>query len=171
MTIPELLIILVVAVVGVPSATWNPTAAALVISWLAGEAVYFATGNNLPVEYYLYPDIFVLAVIMAKPEFCNLRPYKSVWHQLKCILFERSPEDRGVMLAFPVMWLVYGMAVDPYYKWWTLYVLVILQFFASALEAVRLANKSRDADADDPIGRSGPLLYVAGGWRGRRYVT
>jgi hypothetical protein len=170
MTTPEIVIMAIVTVVGIPAAMRNPTAAALVMSWLAGEAIYLVTGNSLPTDFYLFPDIFVLAVIMAKQEVCNLRPYRGAWHQLKCMVLERSPADRIIMLIFPVMWVLYAAPVHPFYKWWALYYLVIAQLAAAGYEAFVTGN--RDADAVEPSGRSGPLLFVfpgGGGKRGRGY--
>lgn len=149
--LPEIFIWAVVFVIGVPSAWRNPTAAALVISWIFGELVYLFSGNNLPVDFYLYPDILVLAVIMAKPEACNLRPYRNVWHQLSCVLLERSPADRMVMLIFPVMWAFYVSGLDPYYVWWTLYGLVILQFLFASSESVEKFWRSRGQPNPPPV--------------------
>lgn len=130
----------------------NPTAGALVLAKLAGWAIYRITGDNLPVEYYLYPDIFVLAIIFAKPEICNFAPYQSTWHQLKCILLERSYADRVVMLIFPLMWALYVADLHAYYKWWALYYLVIVQFLAAGWESfANLRAARRKASASTPI--------------------
>ena len=83
MSTPAVIMWAIVLLVGVPAAWRNPTAAALVLCWIAGEAIVAITGNSLPVEYYLYPDLFVLAMIFAKREAYNLRPYRGTWHQLK----------------------------------------------------------------------------------------
>lgn len=136
MSFPALFMWLVVFAVGVPSAWVNPTAAALVISWIASEVVFVLTGNNLPVQFYLYPDLFVIAVIVAKPEWCNLRPYTGVWHQLKCILLERSLTDRIILSSFPVMWCIYVADIPAYSKWWMLYGLAIFQFLAASAESI-----------------------------------
>lgn len=136
MTTPELVILAIVVVIGIPSATWNPTAAALVISWIVGEVVYLITGNNLPTTIYLFPDFFVLAVIMAKAEAFDCRPYRGTWHQLRCILLERSGADRVVMAIFPVMWLLYVADIHPFYKWYALWSLTIAQFLAVGWESI-----------------------------------
>src|SRR5687767_9264066 len=104
----------IVAVVGVPSAWRNPTAAALVLAKIAGWAWHRVTGDNLPFDFYVCADVFVLAVIFAKVEAYDLRPYRGTWHQLKCILLERSVPDRIVMLIFPLMWALYVAPIDPY---------------------------------------------------------
>jgi hypothetical protein len=125
----------------------NLTAGALVMAWIAGQIVYLITGDNLPVEFYLYPDVFVLAVIFAKPEWCNLRPYTSAWHQLKCIVLERSPADRIVMLIFPLMWVIYGAQISDFHRWWSLYFLCLVQLLAAGWESIILYR--RDAEAAD----------------------
>jgi hypothetical protein len=159
----------VVAVAGLFASWLNPTAAALVISWLAGTVVYWITGNNLPIEFYLYPDIFVIAVIFAKREGCNLRPYRSTWHQLACVLLERSPMDRVVMLVFPVMWVIYGLSIPVYNKWYCLWALVLVQFAAAIYEAFVVYTRNADAVDETDTGHSGPLMFATGGARGRGY--
>lgn len=149
--LPEIIIWTIVFVVGVPSAWRNPTAAALVISWIFGELAYIFTGDNLPINFYLYPDIFTLAVIMAKPEACNLRPYQSTLHQLKCLLLERSPSDRMVMLIFPLMWTIYVSGLHPYYVWWLLWSLVILQFLFASAESIEKFWRSRGQPNPPPV--------------------
>lgn len=135
MSTPALFLWAIVFVVGIPSAWSNPTAGALVISKIAGWAIYQITGDNLPVEYYLFPDIFVLAVIFSKHEHACLHLYRSVWHQLKCVMFERSPCDRLIVLIFLAMWILYVADVHPYYKWWSLFWLVVAQFLAAGAES------------------------------------
>lgn len=162
MPIPALIMWAVVFAVGVPSAWRNPTAAALVVAKIAGWGIYKITGDNLPVEYYLFPDIFVLAVIFAKQEFCNQRPYRNTWHQLKCVLLERSPADRIVMLLFVLCWFVYIADMHPFHQWWSLWGITIAQFFAAWAESFN--SYRRDADAADcPPEDSGTLLVAYGG--------
>lgn len=155
MSTPAIIMWAVVMLIGVPAGWRNPTAAALVLSWIFGEVVAMVTGNNLPVEYYLYPDLFVLAVIMIKPERCNLRPCRSILAQLKCILLERSLADRIIMLIFPAMWVIYTIQ-SPYYKWWALWTLAIIQFLAAGAEAlchssiIRRHAEVTDRPSDNP---------------------
>jgi hypothetical protein len=144
MSIHALLLWGIVFAVGIPSAWRNPTAAALVICKIAGWAIYRITGDSLPVEYYLYPDLFVLAVIYAKHEHACYYPYRGFWHQLACVLLERSPADRVVVLIFPVMWTLYVAPIDPYYVWWSLYYLVIAQFLAAGWESFARFRRSRN---------------------------
>jgi hypothetical protein len=143
MSWPHLLMWAVVFGVGVPSAWRNPTSAALVVSWLAGEAYWLITGDNLPTGFYLFPDIFVLAVIFAKMEPCDYEPYEGAWHQFKCLLLDRSLADRVVMLIFPVMWAIYVAPVHPYYAWYMLWALVIIQFIAAGIEGFVKLSRGR----------------------------
>lgn len=126
----------VVFFIGVPAAWRNPTAAALSISWILGEIIFLNTGNPLPTRFYLIPDLFVLAVIIAKPEPCDLRPYMNAWHQAKCMVLERAPADRVVMLIFPVMWIIYASDLSAPAKWYGLWALCIVQFLAAGFEAL-----------------------------------
>jgi hypothetical protein len=158
MTIPELVMWATVLFVGIPSAWRNPTAAALVMAWFAGQAFYLVTGNNLPVELYLMPDILVLAVIFSKPEACDLRPYRGTLHQLRCMVLERSPADRVILAIFVVMWAIYPAAIHPFYKWYLLLALCITQFLAAGIEA--LSSHGRDADVADQPDPPGFLLVA-----------
>lgn len=143
MSYPQLVMWLVVLCIGIPSAWKNPTAAALVIAWLVGRAVYLITGDNLAIEFYAFPDVFVLAMIMAKREYCNGQPYRSLCHQLACVLLERSPADRAVMLLFPVMWVLYVAPIHDYYRWWALYAATLLQFLFASAESLEIFWRQR----------------------------
>jgi hypothetical protein len=157
-TIPELVMWATVLFVGIPSAWRNPTAAALVMAWFAGQAFYLVTGNNLPTEFYPFTDIFVLAVIFSKPEICNLAPYRSVPHQMICIVLERSHADRIVMLIFPLMWLAYAADIGEFSRWYALWGLCLVQFAAAGIEAFH--SRRRYADADDRPDEPGALLIA-----------
>lgn len=135
----------VVFAIGIPCAWRNPTAAALVIAKIAGWGYYQITADNLPVEFYLFPDIFVLAVIMAKQEHCNRQPYRNGLDRLKCILLERSPADRAVMLAFMACWLLYAAPIHDYYRWWSLWGLTVLQFLFAGAESLEIFWRRRAA--------------------------
>lgn len=167
MTLPEIVMWTVVAVVGVPSMWRNPTAAALVLAWLAGQGIYLVTGDNLPVEYYVFPDAVVIAVIASKFEWCNLAPYRGLWHQLSCLLLERSPADRIVLAIFPLMWLLYLSPLDPFHTWYALWGLVLAQFVAAGIEAFQ--SYRRGADAADQPDEPGALLIAYRGGRTRGY--
>lgn len=122
MSTPALIMWAVVFAVGVPAAWLNPTAAALVLAKISGWAIYKITGDNLPVEYYLFPDVFVIAMIMAK--------------------YERSVPDRIVLLIFPIMWCLYLAPLHPFYVWWSLWALVIAQFLAAGADSFLICWRS-----------------------------
>ena len=123
----------VMLLIGVPSAWRNPTAAALVGAWVFSKALFLVTGDGLAVQFYVFPDIAALAVILAKPEHCFRGYDRSWWFEFKCILLERSPSDRAVMLLFPVLWYAYVADISAYAQWFVLWGATILQvLFASA---------------------------------------
>ena len=169
MTLQEIILIAVVAVVGIPSAWRNPTAAALVLAWIAVKMLYLVTGDGLAVEWYMYPDVAVLAVIYCKPAWQPCDYYRSLWHQFACAVLERSPSDRAVMAIFPLMWVAYFVPIDPFVQWHLLWAGAILQFlFASAEPLADFFHSRRDAEAANSPPKLGDLLvaYPAGGTSG-----
>jgi hypothetical protein len=166
MSLPELVLWAVVLAVGIPSAWRNPTAGALVLCWVVSQTIYALTGNGLAVEYYAYPDIFVIAVIFAKREYCNLRPYRSTFHQLACVVLERSPADRFILLSYPVVWYFYTATSTPHLQYWALYLLSVAQFLAAGAESL---SKSIRCPAEEKVPRDeGDLLFAfpRGAWLG-----
>lgn len=123
MSLPHAIMWAVVLVVGVPSAWRNPTAAALVLCWIAVETIFVLTGNNLAVQYYIYPDVFVLAVIAMKQH--------------------RSPADWAVIAIFPLMWLAYVATLDAYSKWWLLWYAALGQFLVAGLDSFLTCRRTR----------------------------
>jgi hypothetical protein len=168
MSLPHALMWAIVLVVGVPSAWRNPTAGALVLCWVFSEGLWALTGNGLAVAYYAYPDAFVIAVIFAKPEWCNLGWDRGWLLELKCILLERSPCDRIILLSYPVVWTLYVVGIAPYYQWWSLYWIAVAQFVVAAWEPLSKLLRSRAEAADRQPDYPGDLLvaYPAGGWGG-----
>lgn len=138
----------VVAVVGIPSAWKNPTAAALVLAWVFSQALYYFTGNGLAIKFYTFPDIVILAVIFAKPEYCNQGMYRSTLHQLWCVVAERSPSDRMVMLIFPIIWWAYVADISAYACWWILWGATVLQFLFASTESIEKFNRRAEAASD-----------------------
>jgi hypothetical protein len=143
MSLPHIIMWAIVLVVGVPSAWRNPTAGALVLCWVVSEGVYSLTGNGLATEFFLFPDFVVIAVIAMKPEVCNFRPYISAWHQAKCLLLERSVPDRIVLLLFPVAWYFYAADIAPYYQWWALWWISVVQYLVAGFEGFSKIYRSR----------------------------
>lgn len=164
MALPEIIILLVVLAVGIPSSWRNPTAGALVLAWVAGRVAYIVTGDSLPVEFYLYPDIFVLGVIMAKREAYSCPPDGNTEQHLRSVLLCRTRQDRIIMLIFPLMWLLYYVDIHPFYKWYALWALAIAQFLAAGWEAVVINRRARAART----ARLPPFAeYRMMAWRGR----
>lgn len=141
MSTPQIILWIVAFVVGFPAAFRNPTAFALVLCFLFSEGLCAYTGNGLATEYFLLPDFFVIAVIFAKTEACNLKPYINTWHKLKCIVLERSIPDRIVMLTFAAMWWVYA---EPHghFQWMALFYLALVQFAAAGWEGLSKIYRS-----------------------------
>lgn len=134
----------VVFAVGVPAAWRNPTAGALVLAKIIGWAIYNATGNSLPIEYYLYPDIFVLAIIATKDE--------------------RTTADWTVVAIFLLMWATYVAAIHDYYRWWILYWLVIAQFLAVGWDFIFSFRRTRAViERPDNSDSPGTLLVACEG--------
>lgn len=139
MSTPTIIMWTTVLAVGLFAAWRNPTALALVISWALAEWVYLRTGNNLPVNFYLFPDLAVIAVIVAKAE--------------------RTTADRLVMLIFPVMWVIYltsDATLHPYYRWFALWFLALAQFATVGCESLLTFRRSRAA-SDTPDTPSGDV--------------
>lgn len=139
MTLPEIIIWATVIVVGVPSAWRNPTAAALVMAWIAGQAIYMVTGDNLPTEFYVFPDLFVIAVVASKAM--------------------RTNADWVVLAIFPICWVLYVADISAFHKWYALWALTLAQFLVMGAET--LSRFLRDADAmNHPPDIPGALLVV-----------
>lgn len=165
MSTPAIIMWCVVLGVGLPSAWRNPTAGALVLCWIVVEGIYLLTGNNLAVEYYIYPDIAVLAVIACKPPYRRWQP-RGTWERLQGIILDRSPADRVVMLIFPAMWTIYLAPIHPFYAWWGLWALAIVQFLAAALESLSKFRRAKAAMHSPDNHTSGAEYRIAWGRAG-----
>jgi len=153
----------VVAGIGFPAAFRNRTALALCASWLIAEVVCRTTGESLPILLYFILDYAVLLVIFTKPEIRDLSPYRSFADQMMALAKERSPSDVVVVAIFPLMWIIYVVDIGDFYRWWVLWGLVQLQFFAAGWEAWglwRAAREKRALDRDSPgVFRLGNAVY------------
>lgn len=159
MTLPHLILWGLVLVVGLPSAWKNPTAGALVLAYLVAEI-------GLPPAYFVFPDIFTVGVIFAKGRYHPCPDYweLSTWQQLKCILSERTPSDRFIMLSFPLAWFFYSPILSST-QWWCLFYIAVAQFLAAGWEAVSPYLRRHAEVANRPPVDPGPLLiaYPGGG--------
>ena len=152
MAAEELVMWAVVAGVGFPAAFRNRTALALCGSWLLAEIIVRRTGENLPVPLYFALDYLVLLVIFIKPETRDCSPYRTFADQVKALWRERSHSDVIVAGIFPLMWIVYVVGIGDFYRWWMLWGLVQLQFFAAGWEAFSLWAAGRKVRGAKPPG-------------------
>jgi hypothetical protein len=129
MSLPELVFLTVVLAIGLPSAVYNRTAAALVGSWGMQEAIYLMTGGTAEWLTGFALDYSVLLVIFT----CSCR----------------SAHDYAVAAIFPIMWGVHAMVPDPYYQWWALWWLALVQFVPAATGAVRNWRHPPEPTAED----------------------
>lgn len=148
MTTPEIIIWAVALAVGSLFAkSGNLTAGALCLAWLSAQVVYLITGNSLPVEFYLYPDTFVLiTILLVKPE--------------------RSIADWIVAAIFPIQWIFYVAGIHDFYRWWILYFLALAQFLAAGLDSFITYRREYRAVSDTPGTPSGRSEYA---WMTRGY--
>lgn len=152
MSVPHLIMWAIALAVGFSSAWRNPTALALVVAFAAAEA-------GLPPEYYIIPDITTLALIFTKPRYRPCPTYwdLSAWERFKCILLERSPADRFVMLSFPMAWYFYAPVLS-YSQYWALYYIAVAQFVVVCSEPLFSVACRRNADVasqEPPCSRNG----------------
>lgn len=167
MSLPAIVILAVVLLVGVPSAIrfrprerprftiQNPTAAALVISWLSSEWYWMQTGDNMPLNIYFVADLFVMVILCLKA----WARRATVWDVL-------------IMGIFPMAWLYYfDQEIGAYHKWYALYFLTLAQFLAAGAEPFfswlepRLAKASVTAATKPDNPSSGrEYRWVTRGW-------
>lgn len=159
MSLPALIMWAVVAGIGFPAALRNRTALALCVSWLFATFAWRMTGENLPILLYFILDYLVLLVIFTKPETRDLSPYRTFGDQLRALWLERSRSDGVIAGIFPLMWIFYVVDIGDFYRWWVLWGLVQLQFFAAGWEAFVLwSARWKVHDVKPP----GAFMRVAG---------
>lgn len=159
MAAPESIIMYaVVAGVGLPAAIYNRTAFALVATWLLGFVAYKLTGDNLPLLLYFALDYVVLLAIFTKPETRDLSPYRTFADQVRALWQERCPSDVIIAAIFFLMWTIYIVDIGDFYRWWALWGLVQLQFFAAGWGAYRFWKAARRNVND----RESPGLFKLG---------
>lgn len=155
----------VVALGLVAALAGNPTAAMLVIAWLAGEVLALITGDDLNLSSYFMTDVAVIALIYAKTiRHVGMKIYPSMRQQLWCMVMDLTVWDRWIVGLYLLgAWPVYVLEMHSYYKWWLLYAVVILQFlFASAEAAQSFVAHLRTRASSDPPGNG---LALAGAYR------
>lgn len=101
----------------------------MVLCWIIAEALALF-GRPLAVNYYLFPDIFTVAVIFHKAR--------------------RTRADWIVLLIYPFVWGTYVAVIDDISKWWLLWILAIAQIFAVGLESHPLLHRAANPVSDAP---------------------
>ena len=87
-------------------AYWRKGSLALAASWIIAQAVWYATGDNVPIWLYVPLDAIVIASMIR-------------WHS--------GFLDHLIVAIFPLQWMAYTWA-DPVEQWWTLWLLALCQF-------------------------------------------
>jgi hypothetical protein len=149
MSTPSIIMWMAVFAVAVVSAFRNPAAAALVLAWMANEAVSTHTGDPLPTWFYIYTDIAVLGVLL----------YRALGH-------EYTLADKTVALLFPVAWVFYVAGLHDYYLYYALWAITLTQFFAVGWEALPPILRFAEAVSDTPGNSSGGQFQFALARRG-----
>lgn len=163
MTWQAIVMYAVVVGLGIPAAFRNPTALAMVIAWLCVEFVYQLTGNPLPLQFSFMADVTVIAAIYAKTtNRSGAKHYSSLGEQTRCMITDLTPCDRWVLAIFLVMWPLYVLLIDPWWKWHLLWGLAITQFLFASAEAFKSFRRDLKSRADPPS--SGLALAGANRW-------
>jgi hypothetical protein len=169
-SVPELILTAIVAVVGIPSARKNPTAAALVGCWLFSQMLYWFTGDGMKTEYFAWPDVAVIATIMVKTECRKIfsDELTNSWlAEMKCKFLECAPADRFILCTYPICWVLYVMEHSRF-TYLALVTISVAQFLATGLESL-FAFLRRHAEApNSPPEHLGDLrvAYAFGGGGG-----
>lgn len=130
---------LVMLLFGVPSAFRTPVAGALVLAWIFGEFVVAMSGDNLPLMAYALSNTFVILIILFHSA-RDCQPYCTFRHQLWAGMWlERYAEDRVLLWLFPVLWALYLAPLDDYYKWWSLYYIILFRFLLVGAVTAKVA--------------------------------
>lgn len=163
MTLPEIIITVVVAFIGLPAATRNATAFALVLMWAAGELAWMVSGNNIPLRVYFMADIAVIVTVYARSiTRCGNKVYDGCATQLRCTLTDLTICDRIIVLIFVLgIWPIYVLKMDAYIKWHLLWALTVVQFLAAGLDTFLSWREAKRADPKPDTPQSG-LLRLTG---------
>lgn len=149
MDIPDTTMWLAVIAAGGFSAFRNPTAAALVLAWMANTAVSVRTDDPLPLWFYPYSDIAAIAIITCNGD----------------CLDDLTLADRTVLIFYPVCWLFYVSGIHDYYLYWALWAITLTQFLAVGWEAIPSIRRTR-AVSDTPDNPPGDQFQFAWAVRG-----
>ena len=146
----------------------NWTAVALVLCYCFMQGSYYGLGITYPAGISMLADLTVVAIIYCKQPVCDLMPYTTWQAQLVACWLERSLWDRLIIALFPVGWVFYAFAGDP---WWPLYFISLAQFVAAGFEAFENFQSARSAKAGSANKQDGDKppnaeFAVAGGGYG-----
>lgn len=161
MSWPAIVMWLVIACVGVPSAWRNSSALALLLSWLMGETAWLMTGDSLPLSVYFMADVAVIAIIYAKAiRHAGVKTYYDTRRQLAGLVSDLTVFDRWIVAIFLLgAWPLYLLDLDPRSKWFLLWGLTIAQFLLACAEAIQMLRLESRAQ---PEPCSGDGLAFAG---------
>lgn len=149
MTLPEVIFLVAVILVGIPAARFNLTAVGLVASYGISQLYYWATGDGLTIPALLLADYTVIVLITAKPDAVDC-PYTGIVAQICALWGERSREDKLILLIFPLVWLLYAIDISAFYQWWALWWLALLQLLIAAHESYSTWQQRNDVTHAGP---------------------
>jgi hypothetical protein len=87
------------------SAYWRPGSLALALSWGAAQAVWYVTGEQVPIWFYIPADLLVLAILLK---------------------YQSSRIDWIIAGCFPLAWQAYAWD-DAVLQWWFLWSVMVFQ--------------------------------------------
>lgn len=91
------------------AAPWRKGSLVLAVSWMAGQAVYIATGEAVPIWLYAPLDVVVLASVLY---------WRTTWL------------DWIIAAIFPLQWWAY-FNLEGAGQWWVLWALAAVQMLAA----------------------------------------
>ncbi|MEP0179349.1 MAG: hypothetical protein ABJC83_23290 [Roseobacter sp.] len=90
-----------------PALFWRRSARGLVAAWVVAEFYFRISGNQVPVQLYLFLDCAIITFVL---------------------LGRKLPTDWAILAIFPVMWTLYFTETGAV-QWWALYWLALTQLF------------------------------------------
>lgn len=144
MTTDEIILLVIVVCIGIPSARFNLTSVGLVISYGVSQLVWKVTGEAISVPSMLLCDYLVMVLIWAKPDVYEC-PYTGLAAQFCALWFERSYADRIVLSFFSLAWFCYAINFDAFYRWWALWWIALVQLIVAGWEGYSVWQQRRSA--------------------------
>lgn len=130
----------------------NATAFALIAMWLFGRAVWWLTGEWLPLQAMIVQDLVVIATIYARHDWQDCSPYRDMRCQFAALWLERSPWDRAILALYAPTWLLYAPVAAPIVQFWALWGIGLAQLALAGHEAlfIWLRDNGQTTRADAP---------------------